>query len=122
MQIHNGTTALVQKLKKIYIIYKIHALTRQMTKEYPNCQRNKFLKHKPYRGLQPVEVLSELQEVISQDFIIKLLKLKNSVTGQLHNAILIIIDRLTKWDYFVIYTKEILAKDIAQTYIKEVFL
>ena len=35
--------------------------------------------------------------------------------------IFIIIDKFTKWGYFVAYTKEILAEDIAQIYIKEVF-
>jgi len=55
------------------------------------------------------------------DFIIKLLKSKDLVTGQLHNAILIIINRLTKWGYFITCIKEILAENIAQIYIKEVF-
>ena len=32
------------------------------------------------------------------------------------------MDKFTKWGYFVAYTKEILAEDIAQIYIKEVFI
>ena len=35
--------------------------------------------------------------------------------------IFIIINKFTKWGYFIIYTKEILAEDIAQIYIKEIF-
>jgi len=31
------------------------------------------------------------------------------------------VDKLTKWGYFIAYTKEILAKDVARIYIKEVF-
>jgi len=31
------------------------------------------------------------------------------------------VDKLTKWEYFIVYTKEILAEDIARIYIKEVF-
>jgi len=42
-----------------------------------------------------------------------LLKSKDPVTGQLYNAILIIIDRLTKWGYFIACTEEISAEDIA---------
>ena len=34
----------------------------------------------------------------------------------------IIIDKFTKWGYFVVYTKEISAEDIVQIYIKEVFV
>ena len=33
-----------------------------------------------------------------------------------------IINKFTKQEYFIIYTKEILAEDIAQIYIKEIFI
>ena len=36
--------------------------------------------------------------------------------------IFIIINKFTKWGYFIIYTEEILAEDITQIYIKEVFV
>ena len=52
----------------------------------------------------------------------KLPKLKNPITGQEYDSIFIIIDKFTKQGYFVAYTKEILAEDIAQVYIKEVFI
>ena len=32
------------------------------------------------------------------------------------------MDKFTKWGYFVIYIEEILAENIAQIYIKEVFI
>jgi len=56
------------------------------------------------------------------DFIIKLLKLKDPITGQDYNAILVIVDKLTKWGYFIAYIEEISAEDIAKIYIKEVFI
>ena len=31
------------------------------------------------------------------------------------------MDKLIKWGYFIAYTKEILAEDVARIYIKEVF-
>ena len=36
--------------------------------------------------------------------------------------IFIIVNKFTKQEYFVIYTEEILAEDIVQIYIKEVFI
>ena len=36
--------------------------------------------------------------------------------------IFIIINKFIKWEYFIIYTKEILVEDIAQIYIKEIFI
>ena len=56
------------------------------------------------------------------DFIEKLLKLKDPIIGQEYNSIFIIIDKFTKQGYFITYIKEILVKDIAQVYIKEVFI
>ena len=51
----------------------------------------------------------------------KLLKSKDPITGQEYNSIFIIVDKFTKWGYFITYTEEISAEDIAQIYIKEVF-
>jgi len=31
------------------------------------------------------------------------------------------VDKLTKWGYFIAYTKEILVEDVTRIYIKEVF-
>jgi len=31
------------------------------------------------------------------------------------------VNKLTKWGYFIVCTKEILAEDVARIYIKEVF-
>ena len=36
--------------------------------------------------------------------------------------IFIIINKFTKWGYFVTYTEEILVEDVIQIYIKEVFI
>jgi len=36
-------------------------------------------------------------------------------------VILVIVDKLTKWEYFIACTEEILVEDIARIYIKEVF-
>ena len=55
------------------------------------------------------------------DFIVKLLKLKDPITEQEYDSIFIIIDKFTKWGYFIAYTEEILAEDVVQVYIKEVF-
>jgi len=51
-----------------------------------------------------------------------LLKLRDPITGQDYNAILVIVDKLIKWGYFIAYIKEILAENIARIYIKEVFI
>ena len=54
----------------------------------------KLIRHKLYRGLQPIKILVRLEEVILWDFIIKLLKLKDFITKQNYNIILVIVDKL----------------------------
>jgi len=51
-----------------------------------------------------------------------LLKLRDPITRRDYNAILVIVDKLTKWDYFIAYIEEIVVEDMAKIYIKEVFI
>ena len=60
-------------------------------------------------------------EVVLWDFIVKLLKLKDPITGQKYDIIFVIVNKFTKWRYFVIYIEEISVENIVQIYIKEVF-
>jgi hypothetical protein len=40
----------------------------------------------------------------------------------MYDAILVIVDKLIKWGYFIAYMEEILAEDIVRIYVKEVFI
>jgi len=40
-------------------------------------------------------------------------KLKDPVTEQLHDVILVIVDKLMKWGYFIACIEEISAEDVA---------
>ena len=51
-----------------------------------------------------------------------MLKLRDSITGQDYNTILVIVDKLIKWGYFIVYIEEILVEDITRIYIKEMFI
>ena len=72
--------------------------------------------------MQPVKLASKPWEVISWDFIVKLPKSKDPITRQEYDSIFVIVDKFTKWGYFIAYIEEILAEDVVQVYVKEVFL
>ena len=38
-----------------------------------------------------------------------------------YNIILVVVDKYTKWGYFITYIEEITAKDLAGIYTKEIF-
>ena len=52
----------------------------------------------------------------------KLLKLKNPTIRIEYNIILVVVDKCTKWGYFIAYIEEITAKDLARIYTKEIFV
>ena len=60
--------------------------------------------------------------MLFRSFIVKLLKLKNPITGQEHDIIFIIVNKFTKWGYFITYIEEISVEDVVQIYIKKVFI
>ena len=41
--------------------------------------------------------------------------------GQEYNIILVIVNKLTKWGYFIAYIEEISAEDVVYIYIREIF-
>jgi len=59
-QRHNRAIVLVARLRQEYIIRNVWKIARKVTKECPDCQKNKFLRHKPFRELQPVKTLNRL--------------------------------------------------------------
>ena len=48
--------------------------------------------------------------------------MKDPITGQEYDIIFIIVNKFTKWGYFIVYTEEISVENITQIYIKEVFV
>ena len=42
--------------------------------------------------------------------------------GQVDNSILVVVDKFTKWGYFIVYNKSIIIKELLKIYIKEVFI
>ena len=54
--------------------------------------------------------------------IVKLLKLKDPTIGVEYNAILVVVDKYTKWGYFIVYIEEITAEELVRIYTKEVFI
>ena len=43
------------------------------------------------------------------------------VIGQEHDSILVIVDKATKWGYFILCTEGMSAEDLSEVYMKEVF-
>jgi hypothetical protein len=82
-------------------------------KKYTDCQRNKHSTHAPYGEMQPMELPSELWSDISMDFVTGLPLSKDPTTGLSYNAILVIVDRFTKYTLMIPFRQDYTAVQLA---------
>ncbi|KAF4415710.1 Transposon Ty3-I Gag-Pol polyprotein [Colletotrichum fructicola] len=68
--------------------------------------------------LQPLPVPQTAWQSISLDFIVKLPKSREPLTGTHFDSVLVIVDRLTKYAYFIPYKEASNAEECAYTFLK----
>jgi antitoxin component of RelBE/YafQ-DinJ toxin-antitoxin module len=54
------------------------------------------------------------------DFIVKLLLLKETLTGVIYDSILVVTDRLIKYAYFIFYKKGLTVEELIYTFNKNI--
>ena len=97
---------------------KLVSVVWEVIKKCNKCNKNKVLKYKPYSLLQSILLANKAQGLVSQDLIVKLPKSQEPVTNTKYNSILVIVDQLTKYAYFVPYKESHIAEDFAYTFIR----
>jgi hypothetical protein len=80
-----------------------------------DCQHNKSPRHAKYGLLQPLEVPYAAWTSISTDFITQLPE------SQGHTQIMVVVDRFTKMAHFIGLKTDATAKDVADTFLREVW-
>ena len=93
----------------------------QTIEYYKDYIRNKLAQHALYRELKNLDILGHVWDLVSIDFIVKLLKLKELIIKVIYNSILVIVDRLTKFTYFMPYQEKLTVEDLAYA-LKKVLL
>ena len=86
------------------------------------CVRIKHDQHKSYELLKSLNTSDRAWKNIALNFIIKLLKFKNKIIEAIYDSILIIIDRLIKYEYFLLYKKATFAKDLIYTFLRTIIV
>jgi hypothetical protein len=87
---------------------------QEFVKSCDTCQRQKYLASSPGGLLQPLPIPDQIWEDLSMDFITGLPKSKG------YEAILVVVDRLSKYCHFIPLKHPYMAKIVAEVFMKEV--
>ncbi|EAQ87652.1 hypothetical protein CHGG_04271 [Chaetomium globosum CBS 148.51] len=117
---HMGISKTVAKIKQNYDFPGIKQTTVEVLAECDLCGRSKPGRHKPYGLLQPLPVAERPWSSVTMDFITKLPTSKDSATGTKYDSILTVVDRLTKWSYFLPYKESWSAEQLADVIYRNV--
>ena len=107
---HGGQQKTVELVTRNFWWPGVTKEVKQYVEECNSCQRNKNHIEQPADKLMPNSIPERSWIHISADFITKL----PLVQG--YNAILVVVDRLTKMVHFIPTTKETLAEDLARLF------
>jgi hypothetical protein len=97
---HFGNEKTIERLTRTYWWPGMWKDTRQYIREC-ECQRDKTSRHATYGLMQSIPQLREPWKSVAMDFIVKLPKSRDPVSGREYDTILTITDRLTKEAKFV---------------------
>ena len=85
------------------------------------CSRSKASRHKPYGKLQTNQPPDGAWEEITMDFVGPLPTSRDPATGQQYDMIYVVIDRLTKYAYFIPTRNSTTAEQLAYTFMRFIF-
>jgi hypothetical protein len=112
---HLGVKKMYADMKKIFFWVGMKHDVVHFIAKCLECQQVKVDHHHPTGLLQPHDVPMSKWEVISMDFIVGL-----PLTSLRHNAILVIVDKLTKSAHFIPVRDTYDVTDVAHVFISEV--
>jgi hypothetical protein len=95
-------------------------VVKEVVGEYNTCIRNKASCYILYRIIQILDILKTPWTLIVLDFVIKLPLSRDPITGVEYDFILVVIDRLTKYTYIILYLEASTAKDLAYIFLRVV--
>ena len=118
---HMGITKTAARIKQQgYDFPGLKKKVEEVLKACQTCARSKSGRHKPYGLLQPLPVAERPWSSVTMDFITKLPPSKDTTTGLEYDSILTMVDRLTKWTYFLPYRETWNAEQLADVIYRNV--
>jgi len=117
---HQGIRRTYTRIARNYWNTELKKTVKEVLGNCDTCIRNKASRHAPYGQMNTTPIPPTPWKSISWDFIVKLPKSKDPMTGVEYDSILVIMERLTKYMILVPYHESSTAEQLAHAFIKEV--
>ncbi|PNX95310.1 hypothetical protein L195_g018500 [Trifolium pratense] len=111
---HSGFLRTYRRLADTLYWVGMQKSVRDFVRACDTCQRQKYSATTPGGLLQPLPIPNAIWEELSLDFITGLPKSKG------FDAILVVVDRLSKYSHFILLKHPYSAKSVAELFIKEI--
>jgi transposase InsO family protein len=118
---HQGITKTLKRIQEHFDWEKSRETVEQVIKQCDLCAKTKARRHKPYGGLQPLPVAQRPWDSITMDFITKLPLSEEPSTGVFYDSVLVVVDRLTKFCYYIPYQEATDAEQMAYIFYDRIF-
>jgi len=112
---HFGIAATYAQVKHLFAWPHMRQTVHDFVQRCQTCQQAKTKRIKTPGLLEPLPILDQVWEIISMDFIEGLPKLDH------YNAILVVVDKFTKYGHFLPITHPFTALQIAQLFLNQVY-
>ncbi len=112
LQEYSEITKTLQFLYQYCQFLQIKQAVEIYIKQYFSCQQNKYSIYASYSKIQYQKLSELLQNKITINFIIKLLKSTNLATENRYNSILIIINKFIKYLYIIACKEKFIAEQL----------
>jgi hypothetical protein len=113
---HPGYQKTMKTMKKEYFWTRMKTDVVEYLARFLECQQVKVEHCHPTGLLQPIPILEWKWEVISMNFITRLPKTKKQ-----NDSIMVVIDKITKYEHFILVKSTHKIINIADIFMKEIF-
>ncbi|PNH26348.1 hypothetical protein BJF96_g10337 [Verticillium dahliae] len=117
---HQGVAKTFARLRKHHDFKGTRQDVTAVIRNCNLCKKSKAERHRPYGELKALPVPTAAWESVSLDFITSLPPSKEPLTGTSYDNILVVVDRLTKYSYFLPYKATGTAEDLAYVFLRNI--
>ncbi len=115
---HQSSNKTIERISRIYYFLKMRKQVEDIIRKCDVCIWTKHSQHRFYELLKSLSTSDHAWKSIALNFIVKLSKSKERVTRTTYDSILIVTNKLIKYEYFLSYKKATFAEDLTYTFLR----